>query len=280
MPSQKINPEFMKLNLYYSLFKKLLHNGRFSKNKIYFNNLSNKDKEIAKEINEKGIYFIPGFFDEKKCSELRNEIDKQIERFDKTYFNQIANDIHKNTKFKFGVPVVNSKLKMWSDLKLSDIRIIGSENLNIILEQHAHNQNILAIGRAVTGSEIKFNFQMSNRVSFVENNLGSGGGWHRDNNYANGFKILVYLDDVEKANGPFEYIPYSHTMLNHFKSTHQIDQYQFTDEEVNNLKKKLKLESIIATAKMGTAVLFNTNGIHRGMPILIGKRYAVTNYYQ
>ena len=51
---------------------------------------------------------------------------------------------------------------------------------------------------------------------------------------------------------------------------------RFTDQELNILNKEKK---ITLTGKAGTLILFDGSLIHRGKPILEGKRYALTNYY-
>ena len=46
---------------------------------------------------------------------------------------------------------------------------------------------------------------MANKVSYIKNNEGSGGGWHKDAYYTQ-FKSILYLTDVNNENGPFELI--------------------------------------------------------------------------
>ena len=50
---------------------------------------------------------------------------------------------------------------------------------------------------------------------------------------------------------------------------------RFSDQELNVLNK----EKITLTGKAGTLILFDGSLIHRGKPVLEGKRYALTNYY-
>ena len=51
---------------------------------------------------------------------------------------------------------------------------------------------------------------------------------------------------------------------------------RFSDQELNIFNKEKK---ITLTGKAGTLILFDGSLIHRGKPILDGKRYALTNYY-
>ena len=51
---------------------------------------------------------------------------------------------------------------------------------------------------------------------------------------------------------------------------------RFSDYELKILNKEKK---ITLTGKAGTLILFDGSLIHRGKPVLEGKRYALTNYY-
>ena len=59
---------------------------------------------------------------------------------------------------------------------------------------------------------------MANRTVFKNNNIGSGAGWHKDS-YSNQYKSILYLNDVNSENGPFQIIKDSNKnifMLNLF----------------------------------------------------------------
>ena len=56
----------------------------------------------------------------------------------------------------------------------------------------------------------------ANKVKYNKNNLGSGGGWHRDDfNFQ--FKAILYLNDVSMDNGPFQLIENSNGLINIIK---------------------------------------------------------------
>ena len=85
-------------------------------------------------------------------------------------------------------------------------------------------------------------------MEFVENNVGSGGGWHRDNTILKYPKAMIYLSDVNDSNGCFEYIKGTHNIKGIinllFKKNIKPDQGTFSNDEIinnfndNNLFKK------------------------------------------
>jgi ectoine hydroxylase-related dioxygenase (phytanoyl-CoA dioxygenase family) len=164
------------------------------------------------------------------------------------------------------------------DKNLSDNRIISAELLSNSFSEYFQNQFLMKVGSGFMKTQIKPKFAMANKTVFVDNNLGSGGGWHRDNIYSFGFKGLVYLIDVGPENGPFQIIPKSSSINFHLLKTNVPDKYQFTNEEVESyISNPNQINEL--TGKAGTLVVFDTNCIHRGKPITKGTRYALTNYY-
>ena len=57
---------------------------------------------------------------------------------------------------------------------------------------------------------------MANRVTFSSNNNGSGNGWHKDA-YRKQFKSILYLNNVDNNNGPFQLLKKSNKILNLIK---------------------------------------------------------------
>lgn len=114
-------------------------------------------------------------------------------------------------------------------------------------------------------------------------NLGSGGGWHRDSPVPQ-FKFILYLSDVNEDNGPFQFVPRSHRLLNKWADMAILDpanavRVRFEDDEIERLVARRYPEGVTtAVGKRGTLLLANTSGFHRGSPIRAGERYAVTFY--
>ena len=141
------------------------------------------------------------------------------------------------------------------------------------------------VARKYLHSEVLLQFTLAAKLSFKPGNLGSGQGWHRDS-YSRQFKAMLYLTDVCKDSGPFEYIIGSHRYgkiireIMHKKTNGKSISYsRFTQDDVDLIKSNLAMKSIKYEAKKGKVILFDSRGIHRGAPIRRGSRYALTNYY-
>ena len=116
------------------------------------------------------------------------------------------------------------------------------------------------------------------RLKFKKNNLGSGGGWHRDSIHKS-YKALIYLTDVNLNNDPFQIIPSSSQLLKILKIDNKnYCKLRYENSEINEyLKNGENLKTIIGQA--GTMILFDGSNLHRGSPIEDGLRYSLTNYY-
>ena len=141
------------------------------------------------------------------------------------------------------------------------------------------NKQIQLIGEKYTGYKIKNLMTMANRVIYKKNNEGSGGGWHKDA-YYNQFKSILYLNDVNNENGPFELIEKSNKIFDTLKIALKLckgyPNTRFSDKEVSKLD-KIKIKRILGSA--GTLILVDTSLIHRGLPLKSSIRYSITNYY-
>lgn len=119
---------------------------------------------------------------------------------------------------------------------------------------------------------------MYNEVN--KDNFGSGGGWHRDSAFTPNFKIIVYLSDTGKDNGPFQYIPGSHKIEFYknlkAKMGFSFAKTRFTDENLFGLNSEFEIKEIVG--KKGSVLIAITNGLHRGKPVEEGTRLALTRY--
>lgn len=91
-------------------------------------------------------------------------------------------------------------------------------------------------------------------------------------------KFFLILTDTNKSNSPLQYIPKSH-LINKTKMEKDLffngkkGRYGFyTKNEVNKILKKTKLKVKFCVAKAGTLIIVNTNGIHRGTPLVDKKK--------
>ena len=125
-------------------------------------------------------------------------------------------------------------------------------------------------------------FTMANKVSFVEENYGSGGGWHRDGINPS-IKSLIYIDDVKSNNGPLQIILHSNKFNNIFLDNRNMNKKNYLDIRFKN-KEVTKIENFHGrlkefNLKKGSLIIFDGCNIHRGKPVETGSRYAITNYY-
>ena len=217
---------------------------------------TNDDKKnnIIDKLDKKKFLVIKNFMTKKKCNTIIKKIDKTV---------------------------LNKKIKTWSDSSNSDQRIFGAENLSYEIESFFKNNFINKIGSSYTKIKLNTYMTMANKTVFKQKNKGSGGGWHKDS-FKKQFKAILYLNDVNSKNGPFELIPNScSTIFNYkliFKFKRNLINSRFSNNEIKKILKKNNSTSIKITGKAGTLILVDTSLIHRGNPLKCGIRYALTNY--
>lgn len=209
--------------------------------------------DLLKKIREIGFTAIENFITAEECETLKNEIDLMCE-----------------------------KDFVWRDTYNSDIRVHGVENINKNFKNLFEKKTLLNIFKKYIDKNKIYKFIMVNRVSFTEVNLGSGGGWHRDTINRRQLKFILYLCDVDENNGCFQYVPKSQTVFNKLKYNRalgkKLSEYRYSEMDIEVLKEKFGIEVFNVTGKAGTLLIADTSGLHRGKPILSGKRYAATNY--
>lgn len=163
----------------------------------------------------------------------------------------------------------------WESADGADQRLYGLE-IN-------KNRNWLGIDDIYSKYISRFrcdSFWMFGKLEYRDNNIGSGGGWHRDSLHRRQLKFMIYLSEVEETSGPFEYVIGSHKIKS--KLTLEISQgfgkFRYTSEEINMFAKEHGKSIIKCVSGPGTVVVFDSSGLHRGMPIRSGTRLALTNY--
>ena len=233
----------------------------WERNKYSFTRLPTNTKlkdpqslDIINDLKTKGYSQINNFFNKDKCESIIKHINDVI-----------------STK---------PESIQW-DKTNTDARIIGAENNNKIIYDFHTNQKLLDISNIFYGEHAVHFFTMAARLRFNGENLGSGNGWHRDS-YSPQFKVMLYLSDVESSNGPFEYFPNSHS-INHMRSLNKFIKQKklskrYDHELIDAFSKKFKTSWKQFSAKAGSAIFFDSSGLHRGSPILAGDRYALTIY--
>ncbi len=219
--------------------------------------LDEKESNILQEVRTKGFHVIPDFYTAQEYEAARKEIDRLS---------------------------IDYRGQMQSDALGSDHRIFGADRVSPLISKFYKNDFIEKIVTAHEKTKDVVGFTLAARLEYRPNNVGSGGGWHRDWAVNKQIKAMLYLTDVNEKNGPFQFFEGSHRPLavidDSFVYKFAFNQSRFTDEEIARMQQKKDPRKFhTLTGKAGTLVLVNTRGIHRGKPIEAGTRYALTNYY-
>jgi hypothetical protein len=206
-------------------------------------------------VRRDGVAVVPGYWSAERAAEGRREMDRLLRD-------------HPDAVQTYS--------------KGADKRMYGVEQASAAL-MGFHDDAFLRRFGELTGGRELYNFAtLGARIKATPGNSGSGNGWHRD---AHGFqfKAIVYLSDARMENGPFEYLIGSHTIWRAAADSMRAgltdpQQTRFTDAEVEKLRRG-GIAPRAFPGRAGTLLLVNTAGIHRGMPLFSGERYALTNYY-
>lgn len=227
----------------------------FNKNKIKLHKYNQEFKELKK----KGVVVIKNYLPENKCQKIRAKLDDTIEK---------------------------NEDKVWISKSL-DQRIWQFEKFDDDVNKFLLNQNLInLIKKYENQDELRHSTTLGAKIKFVKNGKGSGGGWHRDRTFYKYkySKAIIYLNDVDEKNGPFQYLEKSHHFMNIIKINEYLKKKSsdkwFDDEEVIRSGIKFNLKINTYSAKAGDLIIFDATGIHRGKPLNSGERYAITNYYR
>ncbi len=210
-----------------------------------------EDRHILRRLRNVGYFVMPGYLARVEAEELRRQVDAAIEARPR-------------------------------DVQIQDdSRMFGVEELSPEFLRFNQDRRFAAIAHAFLGN-VKTVTTMANRLLAAPEARSSGGGWHRDR-LRKQFKVLLYLTDVGPENGPFCLMERSkafrNVVLDQFHTGGEPLQRRWSDEEMGRLLPHAKKRQHVFTASAGTAVLFDSSSIHRGLPIVTGERYALTNYY-
>jgi ectoine hydroxylase-related dioxygenase (phytanoyl-CoA dioxygenase family) len=232
-----------------------LNNMRLAITKSAYFISDEEERFIVKEIREKGYHVIENAYSKEWCANAMDEIDRCI----KEYNDQI-----------------------WKDAAESDHRLFGINQVSALINEYYQDALARRILQTYEGTEVKDGFTLGAKLNHVEGNAGSGGGWHRDHANVKQSKSILYLTDTTLDHGPFQYIEGSHKSIEVYKDSYKYNydpfQNRFSDEQVNKLIEDSPERLKTFAAPAGTMILVDTRGIHRGMPINKGVRYALTNY--
>lgn len=165
----------------------------------------------------------------------------------------------------------------------SDRRIYGVDRLSSDKVFKELQSRFLKDAQAFYGSAKISQFCMSGDIAYHPDGLGSGSGWHRDSPYRHQFKVIVYLSDATVEQGPFEFIPNSHTTASVVNSARALGkpmaEDRYTEDEIDVLRRQNVIDTPrTLVGKAGTILYADTRGLHRGRPLEVGRRRAITFY--
>lgn len=207
-------------------------------------------------LNSFGFHVVERFLSKEQCAELIQKIDSYIE---------------------------SGSNNVWTDGVGADNRIYFIDTINEQFKKFYDTPYFKKVLESYTGIKKPVGMLLAGRIDSVEGNVGSGGGWHRDSPIQHQVKAICYLTDVGKDNGPFQYISESHKKLNIIKSyvcnVFKPGQYRFTESEIDKYIVFSKGKVLDMVAPAGTLLFADTKGIHRGKPIIEGRRYVLFCYY-
>ena len=220
---------------------------------VHYKHLNSTGSNLLNDLRQNGYAVIDNFYSPEKCNEIKSSIDQIIEKY----------------------PEV-----LWIDDAKSDYRVFGAERASPSIQAYFNDENLHSLGEQLLRVDLINHMTLAARLEYKKNNPGSGGGWHRDSPFENQFKSIIYLNDVDSSNGPYQFVKGSHKLSNQFKTLGYGEKLmRFSNDEIQEITRSERLEIKTFVGKKGTCILTNTRGLHRGKPIEKGIRYALTNYY-
>lgn len=148
-------------------------------------------------------------------------------------------------------PSCQNPPEIYTVTHLNDFFKWGNESrlLNIL-------ENYIGLPVAYHGVQIRKDFINQNQFSTML--------WHRDSEDRRIVKIIIYLNDVDEQQGPFQYVPSSFTSgLNFYRLYYKIHNKGINDETLNKIIPKSAWKSCPGAA--GTVIIADTNRLlHHG----------------
>jgi hypothetical protein len=210
--------------------------------------------EVIKTLKKDGICLIENYWTKDRCDIAIEEIERLLK--------EAPEFIHPGSR--------------------ADMRIFGAENISSKIKEFTVDVKLTEIASIYNCQPTKAAFTLAAKLSAIPGNKGSGDGWHRDA-LLRQFKAIIYLSDVDGENGPFQFIKNSHKfwwiLKDIFIGKLKYRQYRIEDNQIRDILGRSHRRLQTYAAKAGTLILVDTSAIHRGMPIIAGVRYALTNYF-
>lgn len=227
-----------------------------------------KDKvsQVVEDLSTKGFYVCENLLDEEVCNSLITEIEK------------ITFHTKKSTK----------KIKGLNRLNVSSISgntawATNQQDLLKIKEvqEIAFDESLLNLVGKFLGAEpvlCQTNCWWSVANSTHRSNLSANAQlFHQDTEYLKFVKVFVYLTDVEKENGPHQYVQGTSTIAQDALGEDYRPSNRVEDKDVERLFGKENILSF--TGKKGSVIIEDTFGLHKGTPVEEGSRLLLQLEY-
>ena len=215
-----------------------------------------KHNKYLNDLKNEGISIVPNYLSEEKIEKYKGLIDKYLD---------------------------DEKSNVWVDEKGADERLYFIDEIDEDFKKYYETPLFREVLKEYTGISKPKGMLLAGKIKAVSDNLGSGGGWHRDSAFAHQFKSICYLTEVKSVNGPFMYIRSSNNKFNILKQyiygVIKPGASRFNDDEIKEYLKVTKQEVVEVTGSAGSLVFADTKGIHRGKPIEEGERYVLFCYF-
>jgi hypothetical protein len=187
-------------------------------NFIHFNTvkiLLKKYTENFNELKENGVTIIPNYLSEIQTREVRNIIDTALNNY---------KEFVRTTQYN------------------KDSRIYGLEKISRIANDFLNDDCLInLIKKYENFDNIVEKTTLAAHITYRIGALGSGGDWHRDRTFYKYryTKAMIYLNDVDDSNGPFQYLIGSHKLKNIIKLNYKYNIKYSTKEFTNDLIDKI-----------------------------------------
>jgi hypothetical protein len=218
-----------------------------------------KEKQCLTELRRDGFTIISEFLSRDKALELRDRLEAHVkDGRNKDFDNGAYLRSNEGNAFDGGVR-----------------RIYHAEKLIKELADFRFNDFVFKLAKAYYG------FPMHSGVLVYQHNVLSQTDtrYYHVDWFGKQFKSFLYLDDVDKGNGPFTYLRGSHR--SHFlRLKKQIlgnkngSATSFSEDDVRSILH----EQVQICGKAGTLIVADVRGLHRGSPQINRTRSIVVNY--
>lgn len=226
--------------------------------------LTKTEKRIISDMNSHGVAVanLDEFFSEDMLELLLNRFDKKLEADRAT--------VHKKLDY------------------IREVDLNGDLTEDTVISKYIFNRSLLNIVNIYMGQIARLGYKEES-LAFTgsDNKRSNARHWHRDGADKKIIKIFLYLNDVTKKNGAFEYIKDTHYKgvfadISSLKNTGLHGGPKGSDRLqplVDSMTEVFDQRIFTAEGSAGTLVFCDTSGIHRGGHCVDGERKALSLAY-